>query len=165
MECFSYERDTFFVEVGGHNRHRRATVNEIQELLHPSISKPSKDPAGHWYEAQCIHYGLRSSKTKSVAKTRLLDALNGKTLRVPETIQMTEEKLRKKWHKDAKETLRAQKEICVPSGGEISARKRKAPPSSEVKSLKRNKTGIKKEEHQESLELKDISPARPKRPI
>ena len=165
MESFSYERDTFFVEVGGHNRHRRATVYEIQELLHPSISQSSKDPAGHWYEAQCIHYGLRSSKTKSVAKTRLLDALNGRTLKVPETIQMTEEKLRKKWHKDAKEKLVSQKGTHVVSDGETSTKKRKAPASSEGKSPKRKKIEVKKEEHKECLELKDIGPAHSKRSI
>lgn len=165
MDCFSYDRDTFFVEVGGHNRHRRATVYEIQELLHPSISKPIKDPAGHWYEAQCIHYGLRPSKTKSVAKTRLLDALNGKTLKVPENIQMTEEKLRKKWHKDAKEKLVTQKGANVSSNEEASVRKRKAPASPEVESPKRNKIGVKKEENQESLGFKSIYPARPKRAI
>ena len=165
MDSFTYERDTFFVEVGGHNRHRRATVYEIQELLHPPFPQPNKDPTGHWYEAQCIHYGLRPSKTKSVAKTRLLDALNNKSLKVPEIIQQTETRLRKKWHKDAKEKVMSYRETPMLLNGENSNRKRKLTATLEESGPKRKKATIKKEEHQEGLKLHDVNQAPPDRPI
>ena len=165
MESFTYERDTFFVEVSGHNRHRRATIYEIQEILHPSFPQSNKDPAGHWYEAQCIHYGLRPSKTKSVAKTRLLDALNEKSLKVPEIIHQTEARLRKEWHKDAKEKLKSQRGASELPNAENFSRKRKATAVSEESGPKRKKMTIKKEEHQESTALHNVSPIRPSRPV
>ncbi|KAI9679048.1 MAG: hypothetical protein M1829_001718 [Trizodia sp. TS-e1964] len=141
---FSYEGDTLFVKVGGHNLHRRATITEIQELLHPSTQQLSSDRVGHWYEAQCVHYGLQPSKTKSVAKTRLLDALNSKSLEVPKAIRQIEDKLRKQWHKSEKEKLTAQKKAATPSTAEVSSRKRKATASSlDMESPRRKKTAVK----------------------
>src|SRR5947207_12310113 len=97
---FYYAGDSLYVEVSGYNRHRRATLPELQALFHPSgISGSVKDPVGHWYEAQLLHYGLPPSKNKAVAKTRLLDAVNKGNLAVPAHIQQLESELKKEWTK------------------------------------------------------------------
>ena len=89
---FHYSNNTFYAETSAQQRHRRATLPELKALFHPTGSNnPStadieKDPVGHWFEAQLIHYGLPSSKTKAVAKTRLLDAVNSGKLEVPKEI-------------------------------------------------------------------------------
>ncbi|MCJ1305684.1 hypothetical protein MMC08_008500, partial [Hypocenomyce scalaris] len=102
-------RDSFifngdlYVEVDNYNRHKRASILELTALLRPNL-KPSKtmpsipDPVGHWYEAQLIHYGLPPSKTKAVAKVRLLDALNAGKLVVPPEILKVENQLRKEYN-------------------------------------------------------------------
>ncbi|CAF9939305.1 hypothetical protein IMSHALPRED_001288 [Imshaugia aleurites] len=71
---FWYDGD-LYVEVGGLNRHKRAPIAEITAILRPDLKKsktttaqPSKDPVGHWYEAQLLHYGLPPSKDKARAK-------------------------------------------------------------------------------------------------
>lgn len=100
---FYYNGD-LYVEVGDFNRHKRAPVSEIKSILRPDLKAakntlPSdkKDPVGHWYEAQLIHYGLPASKTKAVSKSRLLDALNEGKLVVPPAILRLEEGLRKEY--------------------------------------------------------------------
>lgn len=50
--AFVYSGD-LYVDVGNLNRHKRATVAEISELLRPSLKKaknapPVKDQVGHW---------------------------------------------------------------------------------------------------------------------
>ncbi|KAI4259318.1 MAG: hypothetical protein L6R42_004631, partial [Xanthoria sp. 1 TBL-2021] len=82
---FLYNGD-LFVDVGNLNRHKRASVAEITEVLRPDLKKPRnaagvKDPVGHWYEAQLIHYGLPPSKDKARAKMRLLENLNQSKLK------------------------------------------------------------------------------------
>ncbi|OJJ38917.1 hypothetical protein ASPWEDRAFT_168789 [Aspergillus wentii DTO 134E9] len=72
---FSFSVDSFYVESSGHKLHRRAPLHEL-----------TPDPVGHWYEAQLLHYGLPPSKTKAVAKMRLLDAVRGGNLVVPKDI-------------------------------------------------------------------------------
>ncbi|MCJ1405395.1 hypothetical protein MMC11_008623, partial [Xylographa trunciseda] len=94
-----------YVTTSSHNRHPRASVAEITALLRPALkgsktrapTPPPKDPVGHWYEAQLVHYGLPVSKSKAVAKTRLLDALNKGVLAVPGEIHRVEEGLRREW--------------------------------------------------------------------
>ncbi|MCJ1262686.1 hypothetical protein MMC22_002556 [Lobaria immixta] len=97
---FHYNGD-LYVEVGNLNRHKRASVAEITELLRPDLVKskktPGKDAFGHWYEAQLIHYGLPPSKDKARAKMRLLEALNASVLVVPPAIVKLEESLRKEY--------------------------------------------------------------------
>ena len=100
---FYYNGD-LYAEVSDLNRHKRASVAEISAILRPPIKQsrasaqaPTKDPVGHWYEAQLVHYGLAVSKTKAVAKSRLLDALNAGTLAVPAHIARLEEGLKKEW--------------------------------------------------------------------
>src|SRR4051794_27170779 len=88
---FYYADGSFYVETSGHNRHRRATLPELQTLFHPPSNgiQNNVDHVGHWYEAQLLHYGLPPSKSKAVAKTRLLDAVNKGNLAVPkETLKI-----------------------------------------------------------------------------
>ncbi|KAK0333128.1 hypothetical protein LTR94_022126 [Friedmanniomyces endolithicus] len=70
-----------------------------------------KDPPAHWYECQLIHYGLRPSKTKSVAKLRLLDAFNEGSTVVPQSLQNLETELRKQWNKIERQTRKERKEM------------------------------------------------------
>ena len=86
---FYYNGTDLYVEVGSGNRHARASVAQLNDILRPKQSKAAaaqqvQDKVGHWYEAQLIHYGLAASKNKSVCKVRLLDALNQNTLNVPD---------------------------------------------------------------------------------
>ncbi|KAL8653526.1 MAG: hypothetical protein Q9226_003815, partial [Calogaya cf. arnoldii] len=96
---FLYNGD-LFVDVGNLNRHKRASVAEITEVLRPDLKKSKntaavKDPVGHWYEAQLIHYGLPPSKDKARAKMRLLENLNQSKLKVPPHITAIESELKK----------------------------------------------------------------------
>jgi hypothetical protein len=100
---FHYNGD-LYVEVGNLNRHKRSSVPEITQILRPDLKKgkttlaaQNKDPVGHWYEAQLIHYGLPPSKDKARAKMRLLEALNASTLVVPPKIITLEASLRKQY--------------------------------------------------------------------
>jgi len=95
---FYYNGD-LHVEVGNLNRHKRASIPEITAILRPDLKQskavPPKDPVGHWYEAQLIHYGLPPSRDKARAKMRLLEALNTSKLVVPEGIARLEAQLKK----------------------------------------------------------------------
>ncbi|KAL8760619.1 MAG: hypothetical protein Q9184_003209 [Pyrenodesmia sp. 2 TL-2023] len=98
---FLYNGD-LYVDVGNLNRHKRATVAEITAVLRPDLKKAKnggsiKDPVGHWYEAQLIHYGLPPSKDKARAKMRLLENLNQSNLKVPARITAIESELRKEF--------------------------------------------------------------------
>ncbi|KAI4272652.1 MAG: hypothetical protein LQ337_005158 [Flavoplaca oasis] len=98
---FVYNGD-LFVDVGNLNRHKRASVAELTEVLRPDLKKPKngaavKDPVGHWYEAQLIHYGLPPSKDKARAKMRLLENLNQSKLSVPPQIIAIETALKKEY--------------------------------------------------------------------
>jgi hypothetical protein len=121
---YSFALDSFYVETSGHQVHRRATIPEIQALFHPGHQQQQQqrgaDPTGHWYEAQLLHYGLPPSKTKAVAKTRLLDAVNGGKLAVPTDVLKIEADLKKEWKKKDKD-LRAERakqgESSAPDAG------------------------------------------------
>jgi len=97
---FYYNGD-LYVEVGNLNRHKRAPIPEIIAILRPDLKQskavPLKDPVGHWYEAQLVHYGLPPSKDKARAKMRLLEALNTSKLVVPEGITRLEAQLKKEY--------------------------------------------------------------------
>ncbi|KAG6823086.1 hypothetical protein H0H93_004256, partial [Arthromyces matolae] len=62
---------------------------------------PHKDSPAHFYEAQCIHYGLHPYKTKEAAKKHLLDAFDPATQRieVPAHIKKLEEELKEEYKK------------------------------------------------------------------
>ena len=99
-----YFNGELYVETGNLNRHKRASIPEITAILRSDLKKPKnapatspKDPVGHWYEAQLIHYGLPPSKDKARAKMRLLEALNGSKLVVPANITKLEADLKKEY--------------------------------------------------------------------
>ncbi|KAI0885321.1 uncharacterized protein GGS22DRAFT_163426 [Annulohypoxylon maeteangense] len=108
---FSYAGD-LFAEASGLNRHRRATVTELKDHFK---SGSDKDHPAHWFEAQCIHYGLQSSKTKAVARMRLFDAVNGGKLAVPSHIKKLESELKKEWTKNEREAKKALKDTSTPT--------------------------------------------------
>ena len=108
---FAYAHDSFFAETSNKNHHRRATVPELHEILHPTTASTAhKDPTGHWYEAQLLHYGLAPSKSKAVAKGRLLDAVNRGTLAVPAHVLKVEADLRKEWLKKDRAAKKEERE-------------------------------------------------------
>ncbi|KXX81981.1 Actin-interacting protein 1 [Madurella mycetomatis] len=113
----------FYVEASG-NRHRRATIPELKAVYKGSDG--SRDPPGHWYEAQLIHYGLQPSKTKGTAKMRLFDALNKGSLSVPAHILKVEGDLKKDWNKREREAKQATKSAPAVATSSKGSRKRKA---------------------------------------
>ncbi|KAI0203097.1 hypothetical protein F4808DRAFT_51975 [Astrocystis sublimbata] len=125
-------RDSFvftgdlYVETGGQNRHRRAAVKVIQEHFK---SGSEKDHPAHWFEAQLIHYGLAPSKTKSVARMRLFDAVNSGKLAVPAHIKRLEADLKKEWTKNEREAEMKKKKGAAKTStasATTAGRKRKA---------------------------------------
>lgn len=121
-DAWSYSGD-FYVEVTGHNRHRRATIPEIKAIFDGTDG--SKDRPGHWYEAQLIHYGLPPSKTKGTAKMRLLDAVNKGNMAVPARVLKVETELKKEWTKRDREAKQAVKKVSGATAAKGSG-KRKA---------------------------------------
>ncbi|KAJ8117114.1 hypothetical protein ONZ43_g4286 [Nemania bipapillata] len=101
---FAFLGGFFYAEVSGHNRHPRATVAELKEHFK---SGSDKGFPAHWFEAQLIHYGLQPSKTKSVARMRLFDAVNSGKLVVPLHTQKLEKELKKEWTKKEREAKKA----------------------------------------------------------
>ena len=114
---FHYANGDLYVETGGSNRHRRATVAELKDLFHPNKKSkvPEKDRPAHWYEAQLVHYGLPASKVKGTAVKRLLDAFNKGDLAVPKGILELEKNLKKQWTANEKKAKREAKDS--PSAG------------------------------------------------
>ncbi|KAK0247406.1 hypothetical protein LTS09_017440 [Friedmanniomyces endolithicus] len=114
---FAYVAHAFLAQASDHIRHCRATLFELRELLCESpLATPSstKDPPAHWYESQLIHYGLRPSNTKSVAKLRLLEAINSGDMVVPQHLQDLETELRKKWTRLEREAKKQRKDMASP---------------------------------------------------
>ncbi|KLP05472.1 uncharacterized protein Y057_6016 [Fusarium fujikuroi] len=97
---FAFADGVFFAQSSGQNRHRRATATELKEHF---TSGNDKDHPAHCFEAQLIHYGLPPSKTKSVARMRLFDAVNAGNLKVPASVSKLETKLKKEWTKNDRE--------------------------------------------------------------
>ena len=99
---FHYSYGELHAEASNGNRHRRATLPELQELFRPSAqntlaSSSQQDRPAHWFEAQLLHYGLPPSKTKGTAFKRLHDAFNSACLVVPTEISTIEKNLKKQW--------------------------------------------------------------------
>lgn len=106
-----------YADPGSNNPHPRATLASLTTLLRPEApnlypssssrstsstpkpapTAPAKDPAWHFYAAQCIHYGLPVTKDKNAAKVRLLNAMNQCKLEVPDWILRLEGELRAEW--------------------------------------------------------------------
>jgi hypothetical protein len=102
---FSFINGELFVQTSSQKRHRRATLKELKKHF---TSGSHKDYPAHWFEAQLIHYGLQQSKTKSVARMRLLHAVNSEQLLVPSSITELECKLGKEWTKQDKEAKKTE---------------------------------------------------------
>ncbi|PVH99868.1 hypothetical protein DM02DRAFT_413767 [Periconia macrospinosa] len=122
-DVFSFEH-VLLAEASNKTRHPRASVPELQAILRPTDAathQPDKN-VSHWWEAQLLHYGLKPSKTKAVAKTRLLDALNSSALAVPAEVVKLEGQLKKSWNKSEKER-RSGQDLASSAGG--AKRKRK----------------------------------------
>ena len=132
-----YFNGELYVETGNLNRHKRASIPEITAILRPDLKKSKsvpatspKDPVGHWYEAQLIHYGLPPSKDKARAKMRLLEALNGSKLVVPATITRLEADLKKEYaaaDRKAKAQYKAGLNATDDGGSSANSKKRKQP--------------------------------------
>lgn len=101
---FAFADGEFFAEASGQNRHCRAAHAELQAHF---ASGSDKDHPAHWFEAQLLHYGLKPSKTKAVARMRLLDAFNAGNLHVPSQINKLEGELKKEWTKKNREAKKA----------------------------------------------------------
>ncbi|KAH0588176.1 hypothetical protein H2248_006891 [Termitomyces sp. 'cryptogamus'] len=110
---FSYDGTTFSVKIDYHH-HPRCDSDSLYRLLTwtdpgPVLTKagkvakkqppPHKDNPLHFYEAQCLHYGLKQYKTRPAAKKHLLEAFNPKTktLEVPKRILDLEKALKEEY--------------------------------------------------------------------
>ncbi|KAF8076922.1 hypothetical protein FPV67DRAFT_1665160 [Lyophyllum atratum] len=132
---FYYSGSEFYVEIDRH-RHPRASSYALYDLLTytppsgPLLTKagkvavrqpaPHKDSPGHFYQAQCWHYGLNEYKTRPAAKKHLLAAFNPttRTLEVPPHILALEAEL--------KEEYKVANEIAAQKFKEERARQEKA---------------------------------------
>lgn len=138
---FLYNGD-FYVDVGNLNRHKRATLAEITEILRPDLKKskngvPLKDPVGHWYEAQLIHYGLPPSKDKARAKMRLLENLNSSNLKVSAGIAAIESELKKEFtaaERKAKAQYKASLAASPSAPAKVTETKKRKTADNEVRS-------------------------------
>ncbi|KAK2734300.1 hypothetical protein FQN55_002848 [Onygenales sp. PD_40] len=107
---FHYSNGDLYVTSQGDNRHRRASIPELQHLFHPppgqiqttTTTTTTDKRTGHWYKAQLLHYGITPSNSKAVAAVRLLDALNRGSLEVPPNIRKLEEELRREWEREVR---------------------------------------------------------------
>jgi hypothetical protein len=107
---FSFDGRTFNVTSSDGHIHRRASHAELRAVFDTSMPDRSNRPdyTNYWYEAQLLHYGLPTTKKKTTAKMRLLDALQDGTLTVPKETLKIEEDLKKAWEKqDLEARLRA----------------------------------------------------------
>jgi hypothetical protein len=104
QDGFAFANGDFYAQASGSNRHRRATLAELKTHF---TSGNDKDHPAHWFEAQLVHYGLPPSKNKSVARMRLLDAVNAGGLAIPASISKIEAALKKEWNKNDREAKRA----------------------------------------------------------
>ena len=100
---FSFNGD-LYADAGDFNRHKRASVAELTDILRPELkkSKPidgakTRDEPAHFFAAQCLHCGLAPSKQKATSKMRLLDALNKSKLALPAHIVHMESDMKKEY--------------------------------------------------------------------
>ena len=111
-DSFSYSGDGFYVTIDGHRHQRASSETLYRSLTHtqpdPVLTKagkvakrqpaPHRDPPGHFYCAQLLHYGLKPLKTKDAAKRHLLAAFGADgRLSVPDEILELEKTLRQEY--------------------------------------------------------------------
>lgn len=96
---FFHSGTSFYVESNGHH-HPRESSAKLHSLLSKQShsggdsSLPRKDPPGHFYTAQLVHYGLKALRTKDAAKKLLLKQFDdGNSLVVPARILKIEAEL------------------------------------------------------------------------
>ncbi|CAF3435130.1 unnamed protein product [Fusarium graminearum] len=146
---FAFAEGVFFAQASGQNRHRRATATELKEHF---TSGNDKDHPAHWFEAQLIHYGLQPSKTKSVARMRLFDAVNAGDLKVPANVTKLETKLKKEWTKNDREAKKgatnskpaAKPPVAKAETNATAGTKRKASDNDNASAVKKTKTATPK---------------------
>lgn len=103
-------RDALFVDLGAGARFPRAFDSELRALLLPknrnnSPTNNTKDETARYYEAQLIHYGLKSTKNKNAAKLRLTQALvviGREGIKAPVDIRRLEEEMKAEWMKEVR---------------------------------------------------------------
>ncbi|KAK7408031.1 hypothetical protein QQX98_009804 [Neonectria punicea] len=123
-DAFAFAHGDFFASASNQNRHRRATPAELKEHFKTGSDR---DHPAHWFEAQLLHYGLAPSKTKSVARMRLFDAVNAGKLAVPPHISKLEGSLKKEWTKRDREAKKAVDAVAKAGAPTVAgAKKRKA---------------------------------------
>ncbi|KAG5652278.1 hypothetical protein H0H81_005590 [Sphagnurus paluster] len=125
---FIYDGRSFCVEIDQH-RHPRASPTSLHALLtyvdpgtaltkKGTVAKrqptPHTDQPAHYYQAQCIHYGLHPYKQRLAAKRHLLAAFESGdgTIAVPEHIRALEEEMRVEYdvaNANAQEKMAAQR--------------------------------------------------------
>ncbi|RDA86061.1 hypothetical protein CP532_1291 [Ophiocordyceps camponoti-leonardi (nom. inval.)] len=174
---FAYAEGIFLAEASGQNRHGRASHHEIK--THFSTSGSDRDHPAHWFEAQLLHYGLKPSKNKAVARTRLLDALNAGALKVPPSIAKLEGDLKKEWtrlNREAKKgTQSAGKSTPTAAGVKRKPASSAEPASKKSKtatlptatkrtaSEKKNVASVKQSPVKAATSTKDVAPKPPAR--
>lgn len=117
---FSYAGDALYREASNLNRHRRATLPELQAHFKGKDATGDNNRPAHWYEAQLLHYGLPPSKVKGTAHKRLFDAVTKGGLAVPAHITKIEAELKKEWTKrerEAKKMVKASAGPAAPAKG------------------------------------------------
>ena len=121
-----------FVDPGNKKHYKRALPVELTALLKSGSSE--KDETAPYYEAQLVHFGLKRTKDKARAKWRLLEAVNGKTLRVPEDLLKVEKELKKEYETANKKSKNASTTtgLTGTSGEGTAGKKRKKPEDSHV---------------------------------
>ncbi|KAK5996379.1 hypothetical protein PT974_01713 [Cladobotryum mycophilum] len=120
---FAFANGVFFAQSSGQNQHRRATQAELDTHF---TTGNDKDHPAHWFEAQLIHYGLPPSKTKSVARMRLFDAVKSGKLSVPTHLTKLEGKLKREWTKKDKEIKKGSATTKAAAPSKVAGNKRKA---------------------------------------
>lgn len=119
-------RDTLFVSIGseGDKNHPRAPESEIRDLLDGKI----KDRFAHFYEAQCVHYGLQRSRDKNRAKVILQQTLaKGELKEQPAALVQLEAELKKEYAGNVRKAKAAAK---AETSGEVK-------PATKAASMKR----------------------------
>ncbi|KAF2665483.1 hypothetical protein BT63DRAFT_459061 [Microthyrium microscopicum] len=122
---YSYDENGFCIQAKNKSCWPRANEEELEALLKPKDPKQiEEDPVTHWWEAQLRHYGLPvdSESIKAPAKTRILEALDEKTLAVPYHIRGIEARLKKRWEQSLRQPSSSQDAESTHPGD----RKRKA---------------------------------------
>lgn len=133
-----------FVEASGLNRHPRAAISELTDLLRPALGQqvPTKDQVAHFYEAQLIHYGLPRVKEKNAAKVRLLNAINAGSLQVPASIMSLESSMKKEYDNAVRKARASEKQKEKPAKKPSTAAAKKTATKDVASLIQQNVTHI-----------------------